>query len=440
MRSSAAVTFESACALFEPLVAAGVRRDLAADMADAPTLAASLGRLRECLTANAFTVGGRRVSLERVARAFDRVTREEGFHVLNDWDGKSDRVNENSIPVDVLDYIVRERGGDPADAGVVAVLIDYYLVHVLELFALRAWDAGDADENLDRIAALLEQLQGPGGSGQAFVNGAESLLLLATSHFELHERGYALLLDRVRTLNRDHQTRIAVSHAASMGSHLRFGFEASYARDTIFMRDDNVADYPWLCFALLNVMRALDASRNVELRTENLELRTENLELGTQSAEPLVEALLNGLSADARAFVGEPPPSLTGAEAERAEFSERFHARREELLGAFEPFRPNEREYSPLSFFFNFAHNVRKGAVVDALLRRQPWTVSFDDLLTGLPRGDARNADKHALATTLMTYARLNPDRIRGQLMPVIVYDPAAGRQAFGTTLRRLKS
>ena len=433
MRSSAEATFDSACALFEPLVAAGVRRDLAAEMADAPTLAASLRRLRECLTANAFTVGGQRVSLERVVRAFDRATREEGFHVLNDWDGKSDRVNENSIPVDVLDYIVRERGGDPADAGVVAVLIDYYLVHVLELFALRAWDAGDADGNLDRIAALLEQLQGPGGSGQAFVSGAESLLLLATSHFELHERGYALLLDRVRTLNRDHRTRIAVGHAASMGSHLRFGFEASYARDTIFMRDDNVADYPWLCFALLNVMRALDDY-------ENLELRTENVELGTRTPDVLVEALLNGLSADARAFVGEAPPSLAGVEAERAEFRERFQARREELLGAFEPFRPNEREYSPLSFFFNFAHNVRKGAVVDALLRRRPWAVSFDDLLTGLPRGDARNADKHQLATTLMTYARLNPDRIRGQLMPVIVYDPAAGRQAFGTTVRRLRS
>jgi hypothetical protein len=38
-----------------------------------------------------------------------------------------------------------------------------------------------------------------------------------------------------------------------------------------------------------------------------------------------------------------------------------------------------------------------------------------------------------------MTYARLNPDRIRGQLMPVIVYDPSAGRQAFGTTMRRLR-
>jgi hypothetical protein len=37
-----------------------------------------------------------------------------------------------------------------------------------------------------------------------------------------------------------------------------------------------------------------------------------------------------------------------------------------------------------------------------------------------------------------MAYARSNPDRIRGQLMPVIVYDPEAGRRAFGVTMKRL--
>ena len=154
----------------------------------------------------------------------------------------------------------------------------------------------------------------------------------------------------------------------------------------------------------------------------------------------LVEPLLNGLSADARAFVGEPPASLSRVEQERSEFRDRFLASRDALLAAFEPFRPSEQEYSPLSFFFNFAHNVRKGTVVDALLRRDPWRISFDDLLTSLPHGDERNPQKQQLATTLMTYARLNPDQIRGRLMPVIVYDPAAGRQAFGTTLRRLKA
>jgi len=37
-----------------------------------------------------------------------------------------------------------------------------------------------------------------------------------------------------------------------------------------------------------------------------------------------------------------------------------------------------------------------------------------------------------------MGYARANPHRIRGRLMPVIVYDPQAGRQAFSVALRKL--
>lgn len=420
MPSSAEASFDAACALLRPLVDGAARRHLAATLADAGSLGESLNRLRDYLTANALEADGQRISLERIVRAFDKTTRDEGFHVLHDWDGKSDRVNENSIPVDVLDYMVRLRGTDPPDARVVAILIDYYLVHVLELLSLRAWDDdGDANANLDALGELLTLLQGEGGSGQPFVSNVDTLLLLATSHFELHERGYSLLLERVRALNREHQVRIAVAHAASMGGHLRFGFEASYVRDTLFMRDDNVADYPWLCYALVNVMRELDA-RGAD--------------------EPLTEALLNGLSADARAFVGDPPPSLAPVAHERTEFRDRFLARRAELIAAFEPFRPSERAYSPLSFFFNFAHNVRKGTVVDAALRREPWPVSFDDLLTGLPRGDERNGAKQQLAVTLMDYARRNPDRIRGQLMPVIVYDPAAGRQAFGVTLRRLKA
>jgi hypothetical protein len=40
----------------------------------------------------------------RFVKEFDATTRSEGFHVLNDWDGKADRVNEDTIPVDVLNY------------------------------------------------------------------------------------------------------------------------------------------------------------------------------------------------------------------------------------------------------------------------------------------------------------------------------------------------
>ncbi len=377
------------------------------------------------MRANVLNAGGRHIALERVVNAFDRETRQEGFHVLNDWDGRADRVGEDTIAVDVLNYIARMRGGDTADRTAVAILLDYYLFNILALFSLRVWDDGDPDENLDRVNHLLASLQGPEGSGQLFVRDAETLILVATSHFEVQERGYDRLLDRVRRLNAAHQTRIALGHAASMGSHLRFGFEATYARDTIVMRDDNVADYPWLCYALAVVM-----SEYARLRSS-----------GASESErvPVVEALLNGLSADARAFVGEAPASLSKCALDLDRFRDGFFAHRPDLIGEFELLRPVDRLYSPLSFFFNFSHNVLKGAVVDALLRSEPWGLTFDDLLTGSPADEASSERKALLATTLMTYARLNPDRIRDQLMPVIVYDPHAGRQAFGTTMRRLR-
>jgi hypothetical protein len=100
--------------------------------------------------------------------------------------------------------------------------------------------------------------------------------------------------------------------------------------------------------------------------------------------------------------------------------------------------RPVDGAYSPLAFFFNFSHNVLKGTVVDALLRGRPWTVTFNDLLTGLPRDAELNAQRLDLATTLMGYARTNPNRIRGRLMPVIVYDPDAGRRAFAVTMAKI--
>ena len=143
--------------------------------------------------------------------------------------------------------------------------------------------------------------------------------------------------------------------------------------------------------------------------------------IGTRS----VEAMLNGLSPDARAFVRDAPAAPSPYESERAEFCDLFRAAHAgSCWREFERYRPSTAAYSPLSFFFNFSHNVVKGAVVDALLRGTPWTLTLNDLLTGISRGAEENADKEALATTLMGYARANPHQIRGRLMPVIVYDP----------------
>jgi len=408
--------FTTACTLVHAALEGDARARLVADLARSKPFARALARLREHLRSNTF---------DPFIAPFDHRTRQEGFHALHDWDGKAEQVLGEIIPVDMLDYVARNRGEWQTDARGLAILLDYYYFHVLSLLALRIWDEGSADEKLDRVGELLALLQGPGGSGQRFVADAETLILVATSHFEVVERGYDRLLRRVRTLNREHQTKIALGHASSMGCHLRFGFEVTYRRDTVSMRDDNAADYPWLCFALATLMREYATQEGAR----------------TQPSGIIVEALANGLSADARAFVGAPPASLSSADAERAEFRDLFFAHRTQLLSEFERLRPVEGQYSPLSFFFNFSHNVLKGIVADSLLRGEPWPVTFNDLLAGEVRlkADATYEDvREPLARTLMDYARKNPDRINGELVPVIVYDARAGHRAFRIMMEKL--
>ena len=127
------------------------------------------------------------------------------------------------------------------------------------------------------------------------------------------------------------------------------------------MRNDNVADYPWLCFALATLMDEYHA-----LRTGGT---------ATLTRAEAVESMLNGLTADPRAFLGPGVGSLAAHEQERLRFRERFRAHEAELTGAFEAFRPTADAYSPLSFFFNFSHNVVKGQVVDSLLWSLVWPV-----------------------------------------------------------------
>jgi hypothetical protein len=418
-------TFDRACALVESALGERTRQDIVTDMSQAANLRAALLRLRDAMRANVWKSGTRRINLKRTIEKYDSRTRHDGFHVLHDWDGRADQVSENTIPIDVLDYLARARGAGPADTNVLAILLDYYFLHVLALLSLRVWDEGNADDNLDRLNQLLQHLQGPNGSGQRFADNAETLILIATSHFEIQEQGYGRLLERVRALNRAHRTNVAVTHAASMGSHLRFGFEATYGRDTGRMREDNIADYPWLCFALAALIEEY--------------ARMQDEEIGGTARDTVVEALLNGLSADARAFAGGPPALGSPYEAERLEFQARFCQHRHDLLQQFERYRPSAQTYSPLSFFFNFSHNVLKGIVVDALLRANPWSLTLNDLLTGMARDEPDPESRETLARTLMGYARASPDRIGGRLMPVIVYDPWAGRRAFMVAMRKLK-
>ncbi|MBI4477523.1 MAG: hypothetical protein HY654_10140 [Acidobacteria bacterium] len=414
------ITVAGACDLLETALKGPLRDELLAAVADSKDFGQALTRLRPPMRSHVWNVGSRQLRLQPVVAKYDSHARRQGFHVLHDWDGTLDQVNEDPIAVDVLNYLIEQRGPEPIDRTSLAILVDYYFLYILALLSLKVWEDGDADENLDRLDTLVRYLQGPDGSGHRFVDNAETLILIATSHYEPHEQGYDALLQRVQTLNRSHQKRVALSHAQAMGGHLRFGFEATYGRDLGYMRADNVVDYPWLCYALATLMREYSQPHDDDDR--------------------VVEGLLNGLTPDATAFAGDhPPASLAPCADLRSDFRDRFHHHRQELLDKFEAHRPSSRTYSPISFFFNFSYNVLKGMVVDALIWGEARTLTLNDMMTAFPRDEALATSKTTVASTLMGYARVHPERIRGRLMPVIVYDPQTGRQAFSLTMKRIR-
>lgn len=413
--------FDTACRLLETTVRSDTRQAILAGLSKSKNFAEALQRLRAGMRSNLFNAGANKLDLEKVVKKLDSQTRRDGFNILHDWDGKANKLIKETIPVDVLNYVLATNNELPLDLTVLAILLDYYLIYAVALLCLRAWDEGNANDNLDRLTQLLQDLQGPNGSGQRFVENAETLIFVATSHYEPDEKAYERLLAKVKTLDEKHRLNIALVHAAILGSHLRYGFEAQYGRDIVSMRTDNAPDYPWLCFSLSVLMRAYS-----RLREEGMD--------GSER-DKIVEGILSGLSADARAFVGKPPASLSGHEAEYSQFSKLFLKFRRDLFEEFEQHRPSEDIYSPMSFNFNFPHNLLKGIVVDALFRGKPWNLSLNGLLTGIPREREIVELRRTLAQTLMDYARSSPDTVRGRLVPSIIYDSYLGVRNFAKTI-----
>jgi hypothetical protein len=417
--------FDDVCAQLETALNGPLRRHIVAEVAKARDATRAMERLRDCMRSDVWEAGKTRVDLAGGIGAFDKRVRQDGFHAIHDWDGKAERVNDDTIAIDILNYAIERRGTGVPDLAVLGMIVDYYFLYVLALLSLNVWDDGRADEQLDRLEHLLNALQGPHGSGQRFAGDAATLMLLATSHYESDDHAYDRLLERVRTLGRPHRAKIARIHALCLGGHLRFGIESTYGQDFRLMRDDNGVDYRWLCFALAIVMedyaRLCDAGQ-----------------LGPER-DIAVEALLNGLSADVDAFATDRrPSSLDSLSEEWRAVHAGLQTYRRDLVEAFAPFRPPDEGYSPIALFFNFSQNVLKGIVADALLWGEPRPIGLNELLTGVGPSAGSSAAKATLARTLMSYARAKPDRIRGLLAPAIVYDPRAGRRAFAATIRAL--
>lgn len=399
----------------------GTRREIVQRALDAGDSAGALSTLRGEMCAHLFKTASGLVALKPVVKDFQRRTRRDGFRILHDWDGRAETFNREIIPVDMLDYCRRLGGAAQRGPEALALLLDYYFLHVLALLVPRAWDEGDPDRNLDGITELLGALQGAGGSGHRFVDDAETLLWVAISNYHPDDAAYDRLLEKVRGLGDRHRMRFAMVGAGILGSHLRWGFEAYYNRDVALLRRDNFADYPWLLFSLSTLMR------------EYARLHRDGV--GGEERDRTVGGLLNGLTADPPAFIGEAPGALADHEEEHAEFARLFREHRDALTAEFHEQRPSEEGYSPLAFHFNFPHNVLKAKVDMALTGWDAPNLPLNALVTGGRSGGEEGELRKALATALTEHSRRNPEHIRERRVMVNAYSLRAAQRSFRTLL-----
>lgn len=382
----------------------------------------SLDRLRSAMRRHQVTNRGG-ADLARLVGRLDRRTRREGFRALHAWDHRAQRFTDEIVPVLLLDFYRagrRPEDATPFDADLPArLLIDYYLLHLFGLAALRAWDTDDPDGVLDRVTVGLATLQGPGGSGHGFLSDAEALLLYGLSQFHPDDAAYDRMVGRVAELRPERALRFSRLGATALSAHLRWGLWLMYGRDIGRMRQDNTGDYPWL-------LSAVDA-----LLTRVLE--------ATKGGEPPqahdVEALLHGLASDPGAFLGSVPPALQGRSEMHARVRDLLREGAPMLAEAFQAFWPSREAYAPMGLHYNFPHNAVVASATLGLLEGTPSPVTFDRLLESSPSDENTRAAQMDLAQRLTAFSRASPDG-RGSML--VVYDPLSARRSFTMTLEAL--
>lgn len=399
-RSSASsrIAYHDALELVESLLRGDARGRLVDALVDEHDVEGSLDRLRKTMRSHLASSGS--TDLRRVVDTLDARTRRDGFHVLQSWDFVEHRFAKDIAPVLLIDYCARIGIAPTRVRASIAVLLDQYFLAVLSLFALRAWDDGDASENLDRVTRALTSLRGPTGSGHEIVADAETLLMLAVSYFHPEEQGYEMLVDRMSAVDRPHRLRFAVPCATLMGFHLRWGLRFMYKRDVGRMRDDNVADYPLLQLALGT-------------------LADEHASPTGDNQPQVVEGLLNGLSADPWAFADRMMP----------------HGKA--LVEEFAAYQPSPRAFSPLAFTCNFPTNASVAMATFAVQGETHPPINALFARESEETGAERSA--HRLAQRLMEFATSDASRLGAGGAPLLAYDPYEGAHAYNTTLRTIR-
>ena len=407
MRLRTPVTFHDACAQLEAAANGSTRREIVDQLLSGQP-GTALDRLRSGMREHRFPVASGTLALRRIVDSFDAKSQREGLHVVQPWDFQAHRFTEEIAPVMLVDYCVRlKRSADERAA--VAILLDQYFLTVLSLLSVRAWDDGDANENLDRVSALVRAVQGPDGSGHPFVDDAETLLFLAVSYYHPNEDGYGLLLEKVRALDEKHRVRVAGPCAAMLGAHLRWGLRFMYQRDVGAMRADNVVDYPWLLFAVDTLARA-----------------------------GATESMLDGLSADPWAFTGELPAALSDDAAQHAALRAWLRERGTGFLDEIASQQSSPKAYSPLSWACNFPLNAAVAEVAIALEDGRAYP-SLNALFAREPQGARPERSAGRLAERLMQYSASDPGRLGAGGAPLMVYDPADGAHVYNSVVRTVR-
>jgi hypothetical protein len=377
------------------------------------------------MRSHSFANGGAPLSLRSLVHSFDARSRREGLHVLEGWDYRAHKFPDDIVPVLLLDYCARLGIPEEFERASLAILLDQYFLSILALLAVRAWDDGDANANLDRVTSLLDDLHGPGGGGLRVIEDADTLLLLAIAYYNPEEDSFDRLMRKVRQLDDAHRQRLALPFAGILGSHLRWGLRFMYSRDLGKMRDDNVVDYPMLLFAIAALLRSY-----ARICVEGIQ---------GSDREVVVEGLLNGLAADPWAFTGSMPSCLSENRAEYDECRELLTAYRGELLSDLERHQPSGTGYSPLGFSCSFLSNAAVVIVAIAMrganAREQ---ASLNSLFTRGRAGVTPELSAEVLAERMMRFSSEEPERLGWGGAPLIVHDERDAIQWFNTVRRTL--
>src|ERR1051326_353725 len=161
-------SFAEACAVLESTLRGESRAQILNYLCKSRSFSEALTKMRSGMRSHTFRAEIKPVNLVKIVKALDQRTKQDGFTVLIDWDGKKDQWNDEIIPVDVLNYFLR--GIESQTIGSrerqsLAILLDYYFLYVLGLLAMRVGDAGDISFNVERVTWLIADLQSRAGSG-----------------------------------------------------------------------------------------------------------------------------------------------------------------------------------------------------------------------------------------------------------------------------------